>query len=45
MKALVQQVKTLRKTVKKEKTLLDEFKEAFEDIKHGRVYEWDKIDH
>ncbi|MFH0970098.1 MAG: hypothetical protein V1776_01410 [Candidatus Diapherotrites archaeon] len=32
----------MRKT-KKEETLLDQLKEAFEDIKQGRVYNWEEI--
>jgi hypothetical protein len=40
MKAMTQQVKTIKKNPKKELTLLDEFKLAFEDIKHGRMREW-----
>jgi hypothetical protein len=47
MKARTQTIhstKTIKKG-KKEETLLDQFKEAFDDIKHGRVYEWDSLDH
>lgn len=43
--ATAQQLKMMKKSTKKEKTLLDEFKEAFDDIKHGRIHEWDKINH
>ncbi len=45
MKAIAVQVKKMKKTPEKEKTLLDEFKEAFEDIKHGRIHDWDEIEH
>ncbi len=29
-----------KRTGKKNETLLDEFKRAFEDVKHGRMREW-----
>ena len=41
----IQQLKTVKKSIKKEMTLLDEFKEAFVAIKNGRIYDWDEIEH